>query len=134
MQRLSKGADRRMLEEDEIYKKLEEARSMEMQNEELRKKLDQLEEENYWQARKAKELNDALFDAYPKDKKLMRLLSEKEEKLLQKQQSDKLFFENFRDALNESQKKIEEMQLSCQMQLEEIRKREEFDDGCEKWG
>lgn len=123
-----------MLEEDEIYKKLEEARSMEMQNEELRKKLDQLEEENYWQARKAKELNDALFDAYPKDKKLMRLLSEKEEKLLQKQQSDKLFFENFRDALNESQKKIEEMQLSCQMQLEEIRKREEFDDGCEKWG
>lgn len=123
-----------MLEEDEIYKKLEEARLMETQNEELKKKLEQLEEENYWQARKAKELNDALFDAYPKDKKLMRLLSEKEEKLLQKQQSDKLFFENFRDALNESQKKIEEMQLSCQMQLEEIRKREEFDDGCEKWG
>ena len=50
--------------EDEIYEKLEELRQRELQNSELMQKFEQIEDETYRQARKAKELNDALFVAY----------------------------------------------------------------------
>lgn len=77
--------------EDEIYEKLEELRQRELQNSELMQKFEQIEDETYRQARKAKEINDALFDAYAKDKRLISLLTEKEEELHQKQILDRLF-------------------------------------------
>ena len=83
--------------EDEIYEKLEELRQREQQNSELMQKFEQIEDETYRQARKAKEVNDALFDAYAKDKRLISLLTEKEEELHQKQILDRLFFADMRD-------------------------------------
>ena len=97
--------------EDEIYEKLEELRQREQQNSEL--------DETYRQARKAKEINDALFDAYAKDKRLIRLLTEKEEELHQKQILDRLFFADMRDELRKQQMQIEDSKITCQIQLEQ---------------
>ena len=65
--------------------------------------MQELENETYRQARKAKEINDALFDAYAKDKRLIRLLTEKEEELHQKQILDRLFFADMRAELRKQQ-------------------------------
>ncbi len=105
--------------EDEIYEKLEELRQREQQNSELMKKFEQIEDETYRQARKAKEINDALFDAYAKDKRLIRLLTEKEEELHQKQILDRLFFADMRDELRKQQMQIEDSKITCQIQLEQ---------------
>ena len=71
------------------------------------------------QARKAKEINDALFDAYAKDKRLISLLTEKEEELHQKQILDRLFFADMRDELRKQQMQIEDSKIACQIQLEQ---------------
>ena len=102
--------------EDEIYEKLEELRQRELQNSELMQKFEQIEDETYRQARKAKEINDALFDAYAKDKRLM---TEKEEELHQKQILDRLFFADMRDELRKQQMQIEDSKITCQIQLEQ---------------
>ena len=108
--------------EDEIYEKLEELRQRELQNSELMQKFEQIEDETYRQARKAKEINDALFDAYAKDKRLISLLTEKEEELHQKQEElhqkqilDRLFFADMRDELRKQQMQIEDSKTACQI-------------------
>ena len=112
--------------ENEIYEKLEELRQRELQNSELMQKFEQIEDETYRQARKAKEINDALFDAYAKDKRLISLLTEKEEELHQKQEElhqkqilDRLFFADMRDELRKQQMQIEDSKTACQIQLEQ---------------
>ena len=112
--------------ENEIYEKLEELRQRELQNSELMQKFEQIEDETYRQARKAKEINDALFDAYAKDKRLISLLTEKEEELHQKQEElhqkqilDRLFFADMRDELRKQQMQIEDSKITCQIQLEQ---------------
>ena len=112
--------------ENEIYEKLEELRQRELQNSELMQKFEQIEDETYRQARKAKEINDALFDAYAKDKRLISLLTEKEEELHQKQEElhqkqilDRLFFADMRDELRKQQMQIEDSKTACQIQIEQ---------------
>ena len=105
--------------EDEIYKQLEELRQREMQNNELLQTMEQMEEETYWQMRRSKEINDDLFEAYAKDKRLLELLTEKEDRLHKKQVSDRLFFEDMRDELRKQQIQIEDSKTACQIQLEQ---------------
>ena len=104
---------------NEIYKQLEELRQREMQNNELLQTMEQMEEETYWQMRRAKEINDDLFEAYAKDKRLLELLAEKEDRLHKKQVSDRLFLEDMLDELRKQQMQIEDSKTACQIQLEQ---------------
>ena len=108
----------------EIYNQLEEIRHQQEECDDLQKELAYLEEESHWQNKQVKEVNDDLFDQYPKDVRLQNILLEKEEMLRQKMKMEKLFFEECRDALQKQRRETENRKEEYEKRLMEIRTKE----------
>ena len=109
----------------EIYKQME---SLYLQREEcdtLQKKIDYLEEESGWQNKIIKDTNDDLYDSYPNDGRLRRLIIEKEESLIKKISDENSSFEEWRELIEEQRKEIETKREDFEEELHSIQKREE---------
>lgn len=101
----------------EMYKKIEEIRKLEDECNKFQKKLEYIEEEVYWQNRAAKKVTDNLFDSYPKDTKLQKLLLEREDLYNQKIDLEKVVFNDLWNMLNKKREKAEEVKEWCELQL-----------------
>ena len=101
----------------EISKQLDEIRLQQEECEKLQKELAGMEEESYWQNKRAKEVNDDLFDSYPNDAILQMLLAEKEELLQKKQTFEKTFFEDCRELISRKVNETEHLREEYEAEL-----------------
>ncbi len=84
----------------ELQKKIEEVDEIQQGCKRLIRELDDFEESIYWQNRHNKTINAVLVNTYQSDKKLQRLLFEKEDIMKQRAASDREFFDEARVVLS----------------------------------
>lgn len=108
-------------EELMLHKELEDLEERSQQCEKMQQQLDQMEDDVLWSNQRSKELNDDLYDSYPKDKKLQQLLLEREELLEQRMLSERTFFQELREDVDGMKKKTNQKMDDCREELERIR-------------
>lgn len=105
----------------ELHKALRELEETQYQYEMMGRQLDSMEEDALWQNRASKELNDDLFDSYPRDKKLQQILFEKEELMKQKSVLEKVLFQECRDNIREMKKQVSDKKDDYREELQRLR-------------
>lgn len=91
----------------------------------MKRQLERMEDDALWRNRLSKELNDDLFDSYPKDKKLQQLLLDREEMMEQRILMERNFFQEFREDIDGMKKEMNQKMDGCREELERISKNAE---------
>lgn len=107
--------------ESELYKTLEKLEQSQFQYDRDERQIERLEEDALWQNRNSRELINDLFDGYPEDRKLQRILMEKEELLQRKISLEKDIFQELRENISEKRKQADEHMEDYREQLKKLR-------------
>lgn len=107
--------------EAELYKMLEDLEEAQYQCNRDERQIEQMEEDVLWQNRNSTELINELFESYPQDKKLQRVLMEKEELLQRKISLEKVMFQELRENIHGARKDAEQQMDDYREELRRLR-------------
>lgn len=105
-----------------LHKELEELGERNQQCKEIERQLERMEDDVLWRNRRSKELNDDLFDSFPQDKKLQKLLLDREEMMEQRISRERIFFQEFRENIYKIKKETRQKMDDYQEELERVKK------------
>ena len=95
---------------------------MKQQNEldRLKRKIIHFDEENEWQNKRTKELNESLMEHYPSDIRLINTLVEKEQLLYRKISAENAFMQECEEIIKQQRNRIESMEEEYKRELYEL--------------
>lgn len=101
----------------EISKQLNDLKKQQNELDRLKREIIQFDEENEWQNRHTKGMNESLMEHYPNDIRLINTLVEKEQLLYRKITAENAFMQECEEVIKQQHNRIESMEEEYKREL-----------------